>query len=54
MESKAVIAAGTRFKEAWEKPSVDIVEVHEAALGLIWVTETTDLQAALDVLADIP
>jgi len=51
MDSKAVIAAGTRFKEAWEAPSVDLREVHEAALGLIWVTGTTMLQEALDVFS---
>jgi hypothetical protein len=58
-----MIAAATRFKEAWEtgmKRSADgeilsdrdIVEMHEAALALIWATGTTSLQDALDVLHD--
>ena len=61
MPSKRMIAAATRFKEAWETgmrrsgegvalSDLDIVEMHEAALALIWATGTTDLQGALDVL----
>jgi hypothetical protein len=56
-----MIAAATRFKEAWESgmersaggeilSDREIVEMHEAALALIWATGTTDLQDALDVL----
>jgi hypothetical protein len=55
------MAAAGRFKEAWDTAKQrsetgtalsdrDIVEMHEAALGLIWATGTNDLQAALDVL----
>jgi len=60
MPSKKMIAAATRFKEAWEAgmrrgqgmalTDLDIIEMHEAALALIWATGTTDLQGALDVL----
>jgi hypothetical protein len=61
--SKRIIAAATRFKDAWESAlghnksgfslsDLDIVEMHEAALGLIEATGTTDLQAALDAVHD--
>ena len=60
MPSKRIIAAATRFKEAWLPSSgsgtggslsdIDIVEMHEAALGLIATTGTETLQEALDVL----
>jgi hypothetical protein len=54
-----MIAAGLRFKDAWDARSftgnqladIDIVEFHEAALGLMVATDTHDLQAALDVLS---
>ena len=54
-----MIAAGLRFKDAWDARTlegnqladIDIVEFHEAALGLMLATDTHDLQAALDVLA---
>ena len=63
MPAKRIIAAATRFKEAWDTAllhgergvslsDVDIVEMHEAALGLISATGTTDLQSALDALHD--
>jgi len=52
-----MIAAATRFKEAWEsgvskgfRSDHEIVEMHEAALGLIHATNTESLQEALDVL----
>jgi hypothetical protein len=59
--AKRIIAAATRFKEAWnpslgpDKPQwalsdIDIVEMHNAALGLISATGTDSLQQALDVL----
>jgi len=61
MPSEAMIAAAIRFKEAYDTAikrsaddqsltDVDIVEMHEAALGPIWATKTTTLQEALDVL----
>ena len=61
MPTKAMIAAALRFKEAWETgmrrggegvdlSDLDIIEMHEAALGLIWATGTDDLQSALTVL----
>jgi hypothetical protein len=34
-------------------PVLDVVEMHEAALGLMSVTGTKDLQSALDVLHDV-
>jgi|HubBroStandDraft_2_1064218.scaffolds.fasta_scaffold1143326_2 hypothetical protein len=54
-----MIAAGLRFKDAWDARSlagnqlaeIDIVEFHEAALGLMLATHTQDLQAALAVLS---
>jgi hypothetical protein len=60
MPSETMMAAAARCKEAWERVRLrsaagavlsdrDIVEMHEAALGLIWATGTNDLQAALDV-----
>jgi hypothetical protein len=62
MPSKKMIAAATRFKEAWEAgmrrgqgmalTDLDIIEMHEAALALIWATGAKDLQGALDVLHD--
>jgi hypothetical protein len=58
---KAIVVAATRFQLAWEKAmardgeglivaDLDIVEVHEAALDLIRVTETQSLDEALAVL----
>ncbi|HEY7948459.1 MAG TPA: hypothetical protein VID75_12350 [Acidimicrobiales bacterium] len=63
MPSKRIIAAATRFKDAWDSAighdregislsDLDLVEMHEAALGLIAATGTTDLQSALDALHD--
>ena len=60
VRSEAMIAAATRFKEAWEEgmrrsadgdvfTDRDIVEMHEASLGLIWATGTQTMQEALDV-----
>jgi len=57
--SEAKLAAAVRFKEAWEAgmqrsadgevlTDRDIVEMHEASLGLIWATGTMNLQEALD------
>jgi hypothetical protein len=64
MPSKRIIAAGIRFKEAWDAArdhtenglslnDIDLVEMHEAAVGLIQATGTKDLQSALDVLHDV-
>jgi hypothetical protein len=59
--AKRIIAAATRFREAWN-PSVgsgdgeralsdiNIVEMHNAALALIAATDTESLQEALDAL----
>ncbi|HVC70510.1 MAG TPA: hypothetical protein VNC61_09695 [Acidimicrobiales bacterium] len=63
MDGKRIIAAATRFKEAWDAAArhtgqglslsdLDLVEMHEAALGLIAATGASDLQGALDVLRD--
>ena len=51
--SQRMIAAATRLKEAWQLSNVDIGEMHEAALGLIHVTGTPDLQSALHILHDV-
>jgi|HubBroStandDraft_1064217.scaffolds.fasta_scaffold1866021_1 hypothetical protein len=51
--SHRMIAASTRLREAWSAPTLDVVEMHEAMLGLIWVTGTTELASALDVLHDV-
>jgi hypothetical protein len=51
--SQRMIAAGTRLREAWRLSNVDVGEMHDAALGLIYVTGTRDLQSALDVLHDV-
>ncbi len=64
MPAKEMIAAATRFKEAWDGESragadggpptrLDVVELHEAALGLIWATGTATLGDALAVLTDL-
>ncbi|HXQ43592.1 MAG TPA: hypothetical protein VN816_03050 [Acidimicrobiales bacterium] len=64
MPAKKMIAAATRFKEAWNVESrrgvegrrptnLDVVELHEAALGLICATGTRDLSSALAVLHDV-
>jgi hypothetical protein len=61
--SPAMLAAAQRFKYAWEGERErsfqgdvlsdrDIVEMHEAALGLIWATGTTNSQRALEVLRE--
>jgi hypothetical protein len=54
---KRLIAAATRFKEAWEGigsggtlTDLDIIEMHGAALGLIQATDTSSLEEALAVL----
>jgi hypothetical protein len=58
--SKRIIAAATRFREAWDASlrsdrsvplsDIDIVEMHDAALGLIAATSTETLHQALAVL----
>jgi hypothetical protein len=59
--SEAMIAAARRFRESWELTMErgnggevltdrEIVEMHEAALALIWATGTTNLNDALDLL----
>jgi hypothetical protein len=64
MPSKEMLGAAIRYKEAIDASmsraadgqattSVDIVEMHEAVLGLIWATHTTTLEEALDVLIDV-
>jgi hypothetical protein len=58
-----MIAAATRLKESWETAmrshhegdaftDADVIEMHEAALGLIWATNTNTLEQALEVLLD--
>jgi len=53
MDSQAVIAAATRFHDAWNARTTDITEMHEAVMGLIWITGTSDLEGALAVLAEL-
>ena len=59
---KAIIAAGLRFKLAWDVAmaqngeglilsELEIAEVHEAALELIAATGTQNLQDALETLS---
>ena len=59
MPSNEMLAAASRYKEAIDASmthaaegvattSFDIVEMHEAVLGLIWATHTTTLEEALD------
>jgi hypothetical protein len=61
LPSKRIIAAATRFKEAWDSSltdgglrrrlsDFDVVEMHEAAVALMVATKTETLQEALDVL----
>lgn len=61
MPAKRIIAAATRFREAWNPSArsgeeegalsdIDIVEMHNAALALIAATNTDNLQEALDAL----
>jgi hypothetical protein len=58
---KAIIAAASRFQQAWDRAmarngeglivaDLDIIEVHEAALELIAATGTDNLHDALDAL----
>ena len=51
--SHKMIAAATRLREAWSMPVFDVVELHVAAMGLMWVTGTADLETALAVLDDV-
>jgi hypothetical protein len=51
--AQRIIAAATRLREAWAKADLDVVEMHEAALGLMWTTGTKDLAAALGILHDV-
>jgi hypothetical protein len=51
--SHRMIAAATGLRDAWKMPEPDIVEMHEAALGLISVTGTSDLYSALEVLHEV-
>jgi len=55
------LAGATRFKETWEASlrqadegvpltGRDLMEMHAAALGMIWATHTKDLDAALAIL----
>jgi hypothetical protein len=64
VRSKQIIAAATRFKEAWAAAlkeadaggpisgEHDFLEMHDAALGLMAATNTQTLEAALDALND--
>ena len=58
--SKAMLEAATRYRDAWEavrrrRPGAeisdrDLVEMHGAALALIWATGTMNLGDALALL----
>ena len=39
-KSHQVIAAATRLRDAWASGDLDVVEIHEAALGLMTATGT--------------
>jgi hypothetical protein len=63
--SKLIIAAGRRFVAARQAQTTrhalhlrptedDLAEMHDAALQLMWATETTDLQAAIDAFLVVP
>ena len=51
--SHQMIAAGIRLRDAWSMPVLDVAELHEATLGLMWATGTADLRTALAVLDDV-
>jgi len=51
--AQRIIAAATRLRKAWSQADLDVTEMHEAALGLMWTTGTRDLAAALGVLPDV-
>jgi hypothetical protein len=61
--TNAIIEAARRYKEAFDASvtratlaqattPVDIIEMHQATLGLMWATHTKTLQEALKVLND--
>jgi hypothetical protein len=50
--AQLVIAAATRLRDAWSLANIDVGEMHDAVLGLIFATGTQDLQSALDILHD--
>jgi hypothetical protein len=61
MLSDEMLAAATRYRESIvaskarateERPTTkdDIIEMHEAVLGLMWATHTTTVEEALAVL----
>lgn len=52
-KSHWIIAAGARLRDAWSMPVLDVVELHEAVLGLMRVTGTLDLASALDAFYDV-
>ena len=52
-ESHRMIAAGARLREALSMPVLDVVEMHEALLGLMRVTRATELSSALDLFCDV-
>jgi len=51
--AQRIIAAATRLRESWAMPDLDLVEMHDAAMGLIITTGTKDLASALGVLHDV-
>jgi len=51
--AQRIIAAATRLRESWAVRDLDIVEMHDAAMGLIMTTGTKDLASALGVLHDL-
>jgi hypothetical protein len=48
-----MIAAASRLRDAWARANLDVGEMHEAGLGLICATGTSDLASALNVLHDV-
>lgn len=52
-ESHRMIAAGARLRDALSMPVFDVVEIHEAVLGMMRVTDTAALASALDVFSDV-
>jgi hypothetical protein len=50
---EAIDASMARAAEGRTTTDLDVVEMHEAVLGLIWATHTTTLDEALAVLGDV-
>jgi hypothetical protein len=47
---ESIVASTTRATEGRPATKDDIIEMHEAVLGLMWATHTTTIEEALTVL----